>query len=162
MSKAIKCFDQWKKFMWLSASRVCLLWIFNFNWCWGGGGNALIYLRNYYPKCKEVVFPFLTVGFQHLLVVVKRLQQTHHLRIHLSSASLRECVCSPYSCWAGISICIWTDVWAWEETGETLLAPGLKSLLELLIWCPEPIGTQTQKPNPLPHTGSWGYFISTN
>lgn len=98
-----------------------------------GGKNALIYLQNYYPKCKEVVFPFLTVGFQHLLVVVKRLQQTHHLRIHLSSASLRECVCSPYSCWAGISICIWTDVWAWEETGETLLAPGLKSLLELLI-----------------------------
>lgn len=43
-------------------------------------------LYNHYSKCKEFVFPFSTVRFEQLLVMIKRICQTYHL------------TASPFSC----------------------------------------------------------------
>lgn len=97
-------------------------------------------LYNHYPKCKEVVCPFLTVGFEQLLVMVKRIQQTSPVVSPFSC--FLEAVCLQYVVLLGrIPVCVWSAVWALvREIGEIRLAPGLKYLLDLLSWLPP--GTQ--------------------
>lgn len=44
-----------------------------------------------------------------------RIQQTHQPCFHILADCFRECVCSAWSCWGGISICVWIAVLALEK-----------------------------------------------
>lgn len=80
-----------------------------------------------------------------LCIIILPTTFSNHPRFHLSADSFRECVCSAWSCWGGISICVWIAVWALErKIGQYALPPGLRSLLWLLIWLPS--GTQPLAP----------------